>query len=115
MDNGNCYAKFNPCATGMAFGILWSLSLVMMAIMSACCGNWGGDFVKLMANLYIGYGTSFLGILAGLVWGFVDGFIGGFIFAWLYNKILDCNCSKCFCLRCKCRSSNTGTDSSNAV
>lgn len=107
MENGNSYARLCPCAFGVAFGVLWSLSLVIMAVVSACCGDWGINFINLMSNIYIGYGTSFLGICAGLLWGLVDGFIAGFILAWLYNWVLGCSCAKCLCIKCKCGTNNT--------
>lgn len=95
-------SRLNPCALGVAFGLLWGLSLLLTAVIASCC-TWGSYFMQVMSSIYIGYGTGFLGALAGFAWGIVDGFIGGFIFGWIYNLALGCKKCCCFCLFCKCK------------
>lgn len=95
------FAKLQPCAFGLAWGILWGLSLVVSVLLASCC-NWGNGFINLLAGVYPGFGLGFFGALAGLFWGFVDGFVGGFLIAWLYNCC--CKCGKCCSFSCKCES-----------
>lgn len=100
INNSNCNCgKFKPCAMGLAFGTLWSLSLIFSTILAACCG-WGDSFIGLIMDIYPGYDVTFVGGIIGALWALADGFIGGFIFAWVYNFF--CGCSKCCCVNCKC-------------
>ena len=46
----------------------------------------GGDHLKLLGRIYIGYSVSPLGVALGTVYGFIDGFIGGWLIGWLYNR-----------------------------
>lgn len=84
-------SKLHPVSLGLAFGILWGASVVIMAILVMLWG-WGTPFVALLGSLYVGYNATFTGIVLGAVWGFVDGFISGAVLAWLYNLCLRCTC-----------------------
>jgi len=89
----NC-TKLHPLSLGLALGILWSASVIIIAILTMVFG-YGAPFVTLMGSLYIGYDATILGTIIGAVWSFVDGFIGGFILAWLYNLCVGCCCKYC--------------------
>lgn len=85
--------ELNAKKFGLAGGILWGASLLLLAV----AGMFGfkSGFVALFSSEYIGFEASAAGALIGFVWGFVDGFIGCFIFAWLYNCLLKgCSCKK---------------------
>ena len=41
-----------------------------------------------LSELFIGFGPTFVGAIAGMVWAFVDGFVAGLLIAWLYNSFL---------------------------
>jgi hypothetical protein len=50
--------------------------------------GWGMLVVQVLSSLYIGYGPTFVGTIAGAVWAFVDGFVAGVLIAWLYKQFL---------------------------
>lgn len=79
--------KLSPKACGLAFGILWSGSVLIMGLV-ALVSAWAQPFVDVLSVMYVGYSASIVGILIGVLWGFIDAFIGGWVFAWLYNKLL---------------------------
>lgn len=76
--------KLHVTALGLAAGITWGAAIFLIALFTMKWG-WGGDFLNLIASVYIGVEASFQGAVVGLIWGFVDAFIGAAIFAWLYN------------------------------
>ncbi len=82
--------RLQPCALGLALGIVWGLSLFIIGLF-ASAGYWT-DFVNSLGKYYYGYDASILGSMIGGLWGFIDFFIGGMVIAWLYNLF-----SKCFC------------------
>jgi hypothetical protein len=49
--------------------------------------NDGGDHLKLLDKIYLGYRISYGGSIVGGLWGFVNAFIIGALFAWVYNKL----------------------------
>ena len=77
--------KLNTKACGLALGILWGLSMILMGLIAMVC-SWAQPFVDVVSVMYVGYAATIIGTLIGAFWGFIDGFIGGVIFAWLYNK-----------------------------
>lgn len=79
--------KLNVKAFGLACGILWGASLIVMGIIAMIAPDYMGNFVRAVGSKYIGYNTTAFGILIGGVWGFIDAGIGGLILAWLYNKL----------------------------
>lgn len=85
--------KLNPLAMGLAFGVLWGVSICLMGL-AAYFYAYGHDFVIAIGSLYPGYAPSIKGSLLGGLIGFVDAFITGFLIAWLYNRF---NCCKCVC------------------
>ncbi len=72
---------------GLAIGVTWAIAVFMLGMMAWLFG-WGIGVAGALASLYIGYGPSFVGSIAGAVWGFVDGLILGVLIAWLYNRFL---------------------------
>ncbi|NQU94862.1 MAG: bacteriophage holin [Candidatus Omnitrophica bacterium] len=77
--------KLNVKALGLALGILWGASLVMLGIAARQTG-YAADMVSSIGSKYIGYSTSIKGSVIGGLWGFCDAGIGGVLIAWLYNK-----------------------------
>ena len=80
-------AKLDAKAFGLAAGILWGVSLIIMGIAAMIAPEYSGGFVTTIGSLYIGYTATILGCVIGGIWGFVDAGIGGLILAWLYNKL----------------------------
>jgi hypothetical protein len=78
--------KLSARGLGLAIGILWSVMLFVMTILSIYTGYAAG-FLKMVASIYPWFGISWGGAFVGLVLGFIDGFIGGFVIAWIYNKV----------------------------
>jgi hypothetical protein len=78
--------KLDIKAFGLATGILWGLSLIIMGIAGMIWPSYAADFVNAVGTKYIGYAPTVLGSLIGGAWGFVDAGIAGLVLAWLYNK-----------------------------
>jgi hypothetical protein len=76
--------QLNKKALGLAAGILWGLSVLLMTVWAVMAE--GGNTLQVLARFYLGYSVSWTGALIGLGYGFLDGFIGGWLLAWLYNK-----------------------------
>lgn len=72
---------------GLALGLSWAIAVFLLGIAASLFG-WGVDVAAALASLYIGYGPSFVGAVAGAVWAFADGFIFGIMIAWFYNRFL---------------------------
>ena len=71
----------------LAAGILWGLSLFLLAWWLLLIeGSTGPQ--SLLERVYIGYAFTPIGSVIGLGWGLVDGLIGGALFAWLYNTLV---------------------------
>lgn len=72
---------------GLALGVTWALAVFLLGMMAWLFG-WGIDVAAALASLYIGYGPSFVGAVAGAVWAFVNGLVLGSVMAWFYNRFL---------------------------
>jgi fructose-specific phosphotransferase system IIC component len=72
---------------GLALGVTSAVFVFILGIMAAFFG-WGLQLAQVLSSLYIGYGPTFVGTIAGAVWAFVDGFVAGALIAWLYNRFL---------------------------
>ena len=81
--------KLSPVGLGLAFGVLWGISILLMGLM-AYYYTYGNAFVASMATLYPGYEPSIKGSFLGAIIGFIDAFIMGFLVAWLYNRFSCC-------------------------
>lgn len=78
--------KLDIKAFGLSLGIIWSLGVFLIGILSLLL-NWGIPFVDLLSSFYKGYSATLTGSFIGAIWGFADAFVGGILFAWLYNKL----------------------------
>jgi len=72
---------------GLAIGVTWAIAVFLLGL-AAWLFGWGIEAASALSSLYIGYGPSFVGAIAGAVWGFADGFILGIMIAWFYNRFL---------------------------
>ena len=86
--------KLNPVAFGLAIGVLWGISVLMLGLASTYYA-YGHDFVVSLGSLYPGYTPSIKGSILGAIIAFIDSFIMGFIIIWLYNKFCNCGCACC--------------------
>jgi hypothetical protein len=77
--------KLNTVALGLALGIFWGLSVLVMGLI-ATHATYGKPFVETLALMYPGYAPTVMGSIYGGLIGFADAFIGGFLVGWLYNK-----------------------------
>ncbi len=50
--------------------------------------GWGLPVAAALSTLFIGFGPTFVGSIAGAVWAFVSGLIAGLLVAWFYNRFL---------------------------
>jgi len=74
----------NPKSLGLAGGIIWGFSLLLMTWLSIWT-DYGSLFLSIVNDVYPGYSISFLGSLVGLFWGFLDAFLFFYFLGWLYN------------------------------
>jgi len=88
MNNG---CRLSPLALGLSLGIIWALSVVLMAILSWTLG-YGAGFVTAVGSVYVGYTETFIGILIGAGFAFLDGLIGGLLIGFFYNIFARCTC-----------------------
>lgn len=78
--------KLNVTAFALAFGIWWSVGLLILTwwLMATGAQPATGMFLD---RIYIGYSLTLAGSLIGFIWAFVCGTICGGILAWLYNVL----------------------------
>ncbi|MBU1090064.1 hypothetical protein KKF38_04730 [Patescibacteria group bacterium] len=74
-----------PLSLGLAFGVLWGVTLALCVALTKLTGYPGVDFYTPLAAIYFGLEVSWLGVLLAAIYGFADGFVGGAILGWLYN------------------------------
>jgi hypothetical protein len=72
---------------GLAVGLTSAIGVFVLGIMAAAFG-WGVPLAAMLSSVYIGFGPTFVGSIAGAVWAFVDGLVAGVLIAWLYNRFL---------------------------
>src|SRR5579871_3138579 len=87
-------AKLHIWSFGLAFGIVWGLSLLIIAWIGMKTGL-GVPFVETIRTVYVGYSATAQGIIWGGVWGFTHMFVVGVILAAIYNFFVLCFCRKC--------------------
>jgi len=80
-------ATLGVVSVGLAIGVTSAVAVFFLGLMAAFFG-WGVPVAVALSSLYIGYGPSFVGAIAGAVWAFVDGLIAGVLIAWFYNRFL---------------------------
>lgn len=81
------HATLGVISLGLAIGVTSAIAVFLLGIMAWLFG-WGVEVASALSGLYIGYGPSFVGAIAGAVWAFVDGLILGVMIAWFYNRFL---------------------------
>ncbi len=81
------HATLGVISFGLALGVTFTIVVFLLGIMAAAFG-WGVQIAAALSSLYIGYGPTFVGSIAGAVWGFANGFVIGVLIAWLYNRFL---------------------------
>ncbi|MFH1740817.1 MAG: bacteriophage holin [bacterium] len=78
-------AHLKPVALGLALGILWGLSILLLTFFIIVHGD-TMELTSKLGRVYLGYTVSAPGAFIGLVYGFAHGFVAGWIVAILYNK-----------------------------
>lgn len=78
--------KLNKLGFALSGGIIWSLALCVLTIISISTG-YGKVFLGVIADIYPGYSITVPGLFAGMLYAFADAFFGFLVFAWLYNTI----------------------------
>ena len=71
----------------LALGLVSAIYVFVLGIVASLFG-WGVPVAMSLASLFIGFGPSFVGAIAGAVWAFVNGLIAGVLIAWFYNRFL---------------------------
>ena len=79
--------KLDALRLGAAFGIVWAVGVIVLTLGARFYG-WGGGAVDVLASVYVGYATTWVGLVIGAIWGYAYGFIGGFLVGWVYNYLL---------------------------
>lgn len=78
--------KLHAKKFGLALGIIWGLSVLVLTLISA----WTDFGYLTLTNLsiYPGYSITVGGAFIGGIWAFIDGFVGGTLIIWVYNKLV---------------------------
>ena len=66
------HATLGVISLGLAIGVTSAVFVFILGVMAAAFG-WGVPIAIALSSLYIGYGPTFVGAIAGAVWAFVDG------------------------------------------
>jgi hypothetical protein len=72
---------------GLAVGATAAIATFILGAMASAFG-WGITLAQVLSSIFLGFGPTFVGAIAGAVWAFVDGFIVGLLIAWFYNRFL---------------------------
>lgn len=67
--------------------VTWSFFLLCIG-WAAWLLDWGGELVKVVGSLYIGFEPTLLGGIIGALWGLADGAVAGIIIALIYNLMV---------------------------
>jgi hypothetical protein len=81
------HATLGVISFGLALGVTSAIFVFLLGVAAALLG-WGVQMAVALSSLFIGYGPTFVGAIAGAVWAFVDGLVAGVMIAWLYNRFL---------------------------
>ena len=79
--------KLEAVKFGVAFGIIYAAICFLYARAAARCGV-GGERMDMIGKMYVGFGPSLPGALAGAVWGLGIGFFFFWLAALIYNRLL---------------------------
>jgi hypothetical protein len=81
------HATLGVISFGLALGLTWAIFVFILGLLAAMLG-WGVVIAVALSSLYVGYGPTFVGSIAGAVWAFVNGLVAGVLIAWFYNRFL---------------------------
>jgi len=82
--------KFDIKAMALACAILWGAAVLLVGVANLICGNYGQQFLELLASFYPGYHAthSIVQVVIVTLYAIADGLIGGAVFGWLYNRLV---------------------------
>ena len=86
MENAR-HSTLGVISFGLALGLTAAILVFALGIAATLFG-WGADLAQVLQTLFLGFGPTLVGAIAGAVWAFVDGLIAGVLIAWLYNRFL---------------------------
>lgn len=83
--------KLSVKSLGIAAGLLWALTFVLVSVCNYVWPPYGQAFLDLMSSLYPGYTAegSQRSIIVGTFYALFDGALGGALLAWFYNIFRD--------------------------
>lgn len=81
------HATLGVISFGLAMGLTSAIFVFVLGVMASFFG-WGVEAARMLSSLFLGFGPTFVGTIAGAVWAFVDGLVAGLMIAWLYNRFL---------------------------
>ncbi|MGP8268722.1 MAG: hypothetical protein ACLQLH_01535 [Terracidiphilus sp.] len=81
--------KFDVKALALACAILWGGAVLVVGLANLVCGNYGQNFLELLASFYPGFHAthSIVQVVIVTLYALADGLIGGAVFGWLYNYL----------------------------
>jgi len=79
-------SQVNIKAMSLTFSIFWGLSVGLLGLLAHFL-HYGTRWVSFLSDVYLGYSSAPLGILAGMLWGIVDGLVWGAFIAWIYSRV----------------------------
>ncbi|MEQ8652070.1 MAG: bacteriophage holin [Kiloniellales bacterium] len=81
------YATLGCISFGLAVGITAGVLVFLLGTAASIFG-WGVPLAVTLASVFVGFGPTLVGSVAGAVWAFASGFFVGVLVAWLYNRLL---------------------------
>lgn len=81
------HATLGVISFGLAIGVTSAIFVFLLGVAASLLG-WGVELAIALSSIYIGFGPTLVGSIAGAVWAFVDGLIAGVLIAWFYNLFL---------------------------
>lgn len=72
-------------AFGFALGLTCAIFVFLLGLSASLLG-WGVELAVALSSVFVGFGPTIVGTIAGAVWAFVDGLVAGIMIAWLYNR-----------------------------
>ncbi|MDJ0948572.1 MAG: hypothetical protein QNJ94_06595 [Alphaproteobacteria bacterium] len=87
MARDGTHATLGVISFGLALGVTAAVFVFILGVVAGLFG-WGVTAAQVLSSLFIGYGPTFPGAIAGAVWAFVEGLVAGMMVAFLYNRFL---------------------------
>ena len=87
MTQDHHHATLGVVSFGLAVGLTWAIFVFVLGLVAALL-DWGVGIAIALSTLYVGYGPTLIGSIAGAVWAFVSGLVTGILIAWFYNRFL---------------------------